>query len=229
MLDRTPVPQSVARKLQSMILNGDLKKGDKIPPQRELAERLGVSRPSLREALLSLESIGLIRTQPGSGTFVTGQNPSSSNNMAPWRYSDSFTVHEVFQTRLMLEGRIARLAAERLTQDDFRSLADSTDRMERFWESNDLLANVEADLEFHATITRACGNRMLIALYKTVQDQITETQRQPIPITDPRRMRSSIAEHRTLIHELRRGDGAAAGMAMETHIRNTARCAGIEV
>ncbi|MNL85069.1 FCD domain protein [compost metagenome] len=68
---------------------------------------------------------------------------------------------------------------------------------------------------------------MLKALYQTVRDQVTETQRQPIPITDPKRMGESIAEHRRIIVALRSNDGAAARQEMENHIRNTARCAGL--
>ena len=100
--------------------------------------------------------------------------------------------------------------------------------MEERWESQDLLANVEADLEFHAVIASACSNAMLRALYDAVRDQLTETQRQPIPITDPARMKASISEHRSIIAALRANDPARSRAAMETHIRNTARCAGLE-
>ncbi len=105
--------------------------------------------------------------------------------MAPWRYSDSYSVFDVFQTRILLEGEIARLAAGRLTQLQLDKMEKATRTMEECWASQDLLANVEADLEFHATIVSACSNAMLKALYQTVRDQLTETQRQPIPITDP--------------------------------------------
>ena len=69
---------------------------------------------------------------------------------------------------------------------------------------------------------------MMQALYQTVRELITETQRQPIPITDPARMRNSIAEHRRVIEALRLNDGNLAKAEMETHIRNTARCAGLD-
>ncbi len=148
--------------------------------------------------------------------------------MAPWRYSDSYSVFDVFQTRILLEGEIARLAAGRLTQLQLDKMEQATRTMEECWASQDLLANVEADLEFHGTIVSACSNAMLKALYQTVRDQVTETQRQPIPITDPERMRESIGEHRKIIAALRANDGSRAKLEMETHIRNTARCAGLE-
>lgn len=229
MFTRTPIPQSAARKIQAMILSGELKAGERIPGQRHFSQHLGVSRASLREALLTLETLGLVRTQPGSGTVVTGTDSASDSHMSRWRYSDRYSVAEVFQTRIMLEGQIASLAARVLSDGDILKLEKATDDMERFWSTHDLLANVEADLEFHATIARACGNTMLIALYETVRDQLIETQRQPIPITAPSRMRESIAEHRRIIEALRSGHGAGAKREMKNHILKTAQCAGLEL
>lgn len=226
MLDRTPVPQSVARELQSMIQDGTLKAGEKVPSQREFSQKFGVSRASLREALLTLETLGLVKTEAGRGTYVVGA-AADRPGMAPWRYSSSHSVFDVFQTRILLEGEIARLAAGRLTQLQLTQMEAATQAMEDRWASQDLVANVEADLEFHAIIVSGCANSMLRALYQTVRDQITETQRQPIPMTDPERMRDSIAEHRRVIAALKANDANLARLEMEAHIRNTARCAGL--
>ncbi|MFD1694333.1 FadR/GntR family transcriptional regulator [Roseibium aestuarii] len=228
MLNKTLVPQSVVREIQAMIQSGTLKAGEKIPSQREFAQKFGISRASLREALLTLETLGLVKTEAGRGTYVTSGPGASSSGMAPWRYSDIHSAFDVFQTRLMLEGEIVRLAAGRLTQMDLDALQRATTAMEEAWEAQDLVANVEADLEFHKTIVSACSNSMLKALYQTVRDQLVETQRQPIPMTDPERMKQSIAEHRRIIEALRANDGAGARREMETHIRNTARCAGLD-
>jgi GntR family transcriptional repressor for pyruvate dehydrogenase complex len=228
MLNKTLVPQSVAREIQSMIQNGTLKLGEKIPSQREFSQKFGISRASLREALLTLETLGLLKTEAGRGTFVSGGPSSASSHMAPWRYSDSYSVFDVFQTRIMLEGQIASLSAGRLMATQLDQMERATRQMEECWAKQDLLANVEADLEFHAIIASACSNTMLRALYQTVREQLTETQRQPIPITDPARMSASIAEHRRIIAALRSNNPADARVEMEAHIRNTARCAGLE-
>ncbi len=230
MLNKTLVPQSVAREIQTMIQTGALKAGEKIPSQRIFSQTLGVSRASLREALLTLETLGLLKTEMGRGTFVatpSADTPDGTTRMAPWRYSDSYSVFDVFQTRILLEGEIARLAAGRLTQLQLDRMEKATQTMEDCWARQDLLANVEADLEFHGIIVSACSNAMLQALYQTVRDQLTETQRQPIPITDPERMRHSIAEHRRIIKALSENDRVEAREQMENHIRNTARCAGL--
>lgn len=228
MLNKTLVPQSVAREIQTMIQTGTLKAGEKIPSQREFSQKFGISRASLREALLTLETLGLLKTEAGRGTYVVDAGSRSENgHMAPWRYSDSYPAFDVFQTRILLEGEIARLSAGRLTQVQLDGMETATRTMEEAWASQDLVTNVEADLLFHGTIVSACSNSMLKALYQTVRDQVTETQRQPIPITDPERMGQSIAEHRRIIAALRANDGPAARHEMETHIRNTARCAGL--
>jgi GntR family transcriptional repressor for pyruvate dehydrogenase complex len=87
--------------------------------------------------------------------------------------------------------------------------------------------SLEADLEFHGIIASACSNSMLRSLYQTFREQLTETQRQPIPITEPSRMKASVAEHRAIIEALRSNDVDRARLAMEAHVRNTARCAGL--
>ncbi|OJF94948.1 FadR/GntR family transcriptional regulator [Pararhizobium antarcticum] len=228
MLNKTLVPQSVAREIQTMIQSGSLKPGEKIPSQRAFSLKFGISRASLREALLTLETLGLLKTEAGRGTFVSDASPAGSSHMAPWRYSDSYSVFDVFQTRILLEGQIASLAAGRLMANQLDQMERATRQMEECWARQDLLANVEADLEFHGIIASACSNAMLRALYQTVREQLTETQRQPIPITDPARMSASIGEHRRIIAALRVNDPALARLEMETHIRNTARCAGLE-
>jgi GntR family transcriptional repressor for pyruvate dehydrogenase complex len=229
MLLRMPVPHSAARKIQEMILSGELKPGEKVPSQRAFSQTLKLSRASLREALLTLETLGLLRTEPGRGTFVTEAGPAASRNMARWRYASSYPVVDVFQTRFMLEGRIVGLSTPALSESELTLLETATDCMERNWEAGDLLANVEADLEFHAIIALACPNKMLVDLYQHARTQLTQTQMQPIPITQTERMRASIDEHRRIIAALRKRDPAAASLAMRDHIRNTARCAGVDL
>jgi GntR family transcriptional regulator, transcriptional repressor for pyruvate dehydrogenase complex len=225
----TPVPQVVARQLQEKILSGEWAEGDLIPSQRALSEAYGISRASLREALLTLETLGLIRTEPGRGTFVSAAAPVSEPPEASWRYSDSFALQDVFETRVMLEGKIAELAARSITPEDIQMLRAATEEMERCWARGDLLTNVEADLRFHRTIASSCHNPMLMRLYDTVADLLTETQRQPIPRTRTERMLASLSEHRAIIEGMEKRDSTLARAAMEAHIRNTADCAGIVI
>ena len=224
----TPLPQIVARRLQKMILEGKLTAGDLIPSQRHLSEKFSVSRASLREALLMLETLGLVKTEPGRGTFVTAGLPDKGASLK-WRYSNSHSMQDVFETRQMLEGQIAQSAALSIDAAMIAVLTAATDEMERCWDMGDLLANVEADLLFHKTIAMSCPNGMLQSVYETVQGLLTETQRQPIPRTNPSRMRASLAEHREIVAAFARADGEAACEAMRRHVFNTADCAGIKI
>ena len=227
MLEKVSVTQTVARRLQEMIRSGELPPGEKMPSQRVLSERLGVSRPSLREALLTLETLGLVRTLPARGTFVVDRS-SEAMPQNVWRYEDQ-SIRDVFQTRILLEGELCRLAAGRVDAQTLDYLAQANADFEEAWTQGDLVAHVEADLRFHSAIAEACPNRMLRRLFHSVEHLLTESQRQPIPNTARDRMQQSMREHRAILSSLRRGDAALAETAMRAHIRNTAACAGITV
>lgn len=227
MWDKGPVAQGVASRLQEMIRSGELKVGDKLPSQRILSEQLHVSRPTLREALLTLETLGLIQTLPARGTFVL--DPTKQPARSGWRYDDAHDLHEVFQTRLLIEAELCALAAAAMTPEAAEQLAAAAQRFEDAWQSGDLVAHVEADLALHRGIADLCPNRLLAGIYTNMQHLLSETQRQPIPNTDPDRMRQSIAEHRAILTALDARDPDAARAAMRSHIQNTARCASVHL
>ena len=221
------VTQAVAATLQEMIRSGVLKPDEKIPSQRVLSEQLQVSRASLREALLTLETLGLVRTYPARGTFVTG--PQDAAGPQPWRFDGQVRIGDVFQTRALVETELCRLAAPYVTPDIVAALEQATTAFETAWSAGDLVGHVEADLRFHALIVETCPNPMLRDFYRSVRDLMTESQRVPIPNTAVARMQASIREHRAILEALGRQDGPAAAAAMQDHIRNTAACAGVSL
>ncbi|WP_341870520.1 FadR/GntR family transcriptional regulator [Paracoccus shanxieyensis] len=225
--DKGPVAQGVASRLQEMIRSGELKAGDKLPSQRILSEQLHVSRPTLREALLTLETLGLIQTLPARGTFVL--DPAKHPARTSWRYDDAHDLQEVFQTRVLIEAELCALAAAAITPQAASDLAAAALRFEQAWQDGDLVAHVEADLSLHRGIADLCPNRMLAGIYTNMQHLLSETQRQPIPNTDPERMRHSIAEHQAILKALEARNPDAARAAMRAHIQNTARCAGVRL
>ncbi|WP_205965891.1 FadR/GntR family transcriptional regulator [Paracoccus liaowanqingii] len=227
MWDKAPVTQMIARRLQDMIRSGELKAGERLPSQRVLSEQMNVSRPTLREALLTLETLGLVQTLPARGTFVRDQ--ASRPAQAAWRYDDAHDLRDVFQTRLLIEAEICALAAEAMTWDTIDTLQSAAATFRDAWHRGDLVAHVEADLALHQAIADACPNRMLANVYANMQHLLSETQRQPIPNTDPDRMLQSIEEHRSIIAALEGQDAEGARRHMQQHIRNTAHCAGHSV
>ncbi len=227
MTGKSSVTQTVAAKLQDMIRSGELQPDAKIPSQRILSERLQVSRASLREALLTLETLGLVRTFPARGTFVVGE--ADRGGPQPWRFDGRYTILDVFQSRLLVEGELCRLAAPHVTAAIADQLEHATRQFEEAWTADDLVAHVEADLRFHRLIVETAPNAMLRDLYRSVRDLMTESQRVPIPNTAVSRMQSSINEHRSILDALRQNDAQRSADAMRSHIRNTAACVGVSL
>ncbi|MDR1966835.1 MAG: FCD domain-containing protein, partial [Synergistaceae bacterium] len=139
----------------ALIRNGDLKQGDKLPPQDIMASQLSVSRTSLREALKELSYRGIVNCVHGRGTFV----------------SDRFaTTAEIIEARRIIEPGAAALAATRMTKSDWAKLAALVDEMEGRVESNDFQGFSMLDLEFHMKINEFAGNPALISMMQTLRD-----------------------------------------------------------
>lgn len=228
-LDRLPVPQAVAKRIQDMIRTGVYAAEERLPPQRELAKELGVSRASVREALLSLETLGLIRTLPARGTFVTGARQGQAVQAVPTPGQGGFSLSDIFATRAVIEAELAAKAAQNITPAELSKLKEFHSDFRNLWEIGDLVGHVNADLQFHLGIAQASPNALLRATYTSLAERLTESQRRPIPSTDNARMMQSIAEHDALIAALERHDAEAARAAMHAHIYATARCAGVDL
>ena len=229
MRENAPVPQTITRKLQEMIHCGELKQDEKIPSQRVLSEQLKVSRASLREALLTLETLGLVRTFPARGTFVVGSKTPPVNVESAWRFDQEYTIEEVFQSRLLIECELCRLAATRITAEEIIALRQAAQDFTTAWREHDLITHVEADWTFHQLIAEACPNTMVRELYRSVQRMLNESQRQPVPYTAQKRMETAISEHSAIIDALEQHNPDLAVNAMKAHITKTAGSAGVEI
>jgi GntR family transcriptional regulator, transcriptional repressor for pyruvate dehydrogenase complex len=221
--DRTPVPRSIVDHIQRLILKGGLKPGDRLPSQRELAERLGVSRPSLREALTILETIGLVSVRAGSGVFVA--KPDARRPL--WRYSDRCTPADVYEARLGLEGYAARLAAARVDQMGAERLSNCTSAMRQAYETGDIVGVAVKDTEFHDLIFELCGNPVLAAMYRPVREILVESQR--LPMADLDRLSETVREHEIIQAGILSQNPAAAEAAMQDHIRSAGGRYGISL
>src|SRR6185312_16078854 len=117
---RSPVSQSAVQRIQTLILSGELARGSRLPSERQLARQLAVSRASLREALSILETMALVRIEPGRGTFVVadGSTPGTVVPMPVWRFGNRYSPREVYQLRHLTEGYAARLAAMAVTDEE---------------------------------------------------------------------------------------------------------------
>jgi GntR family transcriptional repressor for pyruvate dehydrogenase complex len=158
----TRVSDAIAAQLETRILEGSLKPGDRLPGERDLSAELGVSRPSLREAIHKLVNKGLLATRHGGGTYVTDRMLAPF--VDPWQ--EMLSGHpglqdDLLEFRHMLEGQAAFLAAERATDADLARLDAAYAALGAAYASDDMAACVEADVAFHQTIAEATHNVLI--------------------------------------------------------------------
>jgi GntR family transcriptional repressor for pyruvate dehydrogenase complex len=219
---RTPVPRGAAEELRKLVQHQQLQPGDQLPAQRELAEKLGISRASLREALSALETLGLISVQPGRGVFVAAAPQSST-----WRFSDRGSPRDVYEARLCVEVFAAGLAAGRLDTAAEEKLKRSVADLRRSYEARDVDGMATADSLFHDIIIDVCGNPILTAMYRSVREMMVESQK--LPMLGHVRLENTVLEHEDLLASLVTRDGAGASAKMDHHIRCAAARFGLDV
>lgn len=219
------ISSTAAQALQRRIVAGDFAQGDPLPSQRDLAESLGISRASLREAISMLEALGLVRSQAGKGVFVTwgskaspAQLPAGPSAMPP---------HSLFEFRNALEPVWAGLAARRASGTDHAALRTIQREMETALAAGDLVQASELDLQFHLRLAELSGNPLMHAVAAQFSAQIAHSLR--LPFTDVGGMWAPADEHRAILDAIEAGDGAAAALAMSAHLGAAAARAGIDV
>jgi GntR family transcriptional repressor for pyruvate dehydrogenase complex len=158
----TRVSDVVAGELEKRVLEGSLKPGDRLPSERDLAVELGVSRPSLREAIQKLVSKGMLTTRHGGGNYVTDR--LEAHFVDPWQ--DMLSGHpllhnDLLEFRQMLESQAASLAADRATDADIERLDAVYASLEAVYASNDLAACIDTDVAFHQAIAEAAHNVLI--------------------------------------------------------------------
>ncbi len=221
--DRVPVSRGVADRLQALILQGGLAAGDRLPSQRDLAVRLGVSRPSLREAMAALETMGLVVVRVGSGVYIA----PPALRAPPWRFADRCSPRDVYEARLGLEGYAARLAAARRDGAGALRLDEAVEAMAAALSRRDVPAMAAADARFHDIVVELAANPVLVGMIGPMRDMIVESQRLPMARLD--RLGETLAEHRAIAACVRAGDAARTEEAMKAHIRAAADRCGVSI
>src|SRR5688572_26545181 len=152
-----------------MIHSGELSAGDRLPPERDLAKLLGVSRPTLRAGIRSLSAVGILQSRQGAGTFVAVAEESPTLDSSSLRMLSAlhgFTSDEMFEARLALEMSIAGLAARRATSEQMTRLAEEIAGM--YASLNNPEQYLVHDMQFHQTIAAASDNRILTSLMNII-------------------------------------------------------------
>lgn len=204
-------------RLREMIHRGELRSGDRLPPERDLAKLLGVSRPTLRAGIRSLSAVGVLQSKQGAGTFVVEADASPALDSNPLRLLASlngFSSAEMFEARLSLEMAIAGLAAERATGNHLAAMAEELAEMyATLDEPEEFLVH---DMRFHQTIATASGNRILTALMNMVASILFDVRSKTVHRAHD--LKESAEMHRQIYRSIREGKSDGARNAMRDHL-----------
>jgi GntR family transcriptional repressor for pyruvate dehydrogenase complex len=208
--------ENVVAHVRDLLTRGDFKPGDRLPAERELALRIGVSRPSVRAGLQALAAMGVVEARRGSGTYIsTGPPVLSSSPLQLLAILHGIPRAQIYEARRVLEGRTARLAAERATGESLAEISEEV--MGMFASTNDALAFLLHDIRFHRAVARASGNLVLSALVEMVAAIFYEQRKQTA--NRDRDLRISAEQHRRVYQAIRERDLEAAEREMDAHLQ----------
>lgn len=219
-ITRESVSEIVAKRILELVKSRALKPGDQLPPERDLAEMLDVSRPSVREAIRGLSILGVVRSRQGGGAFISELDGDAL--LGPIRFFlelEDLNIRELYDARALIEGDVARRAAANMTDaqlDDLRVLLDGQAAT-----ISDPKAFRVADLKFHEAIWAGCGNAFLKRIGESLNALGLEFRRRASE--NPNVLDQSLKDHRALYEALRARDPQTAAAAAEAHMQNVYR------
>lgn len=213
------LPDRLSVDLERLILDGELAPGDRLPPERALAEHLGVSRVSIREALRELENRGLIDRKPGRGTVVLspGERSGIADRIGEAVNAASAEIRDIMELRAIVEPPIARITAGRARPRDIAQLRELVEAMESE-SAKDRYA--ELDRAFHQSIAQYTHNPLLELINEQIAQQIAPSRGSRYQTRARRRVSS--AAHRRIFEAIAAGDGDLAEAEARAHVLDIA-------
>jgi GntR family transcriptional regulator, transcriptional repressor for pyruvate dehydrogenase complex len=211
-LQRPRLYEQVVDQIQAWIAQNGLEVGDRLPPERELASRLGVSRATVSQALVAMEVVGMVSVRHGDGVVLV--EPAGSARVVNALRRHAQQLPEIIEAREALETKLAALAAGRRTESDLAAMDEALALMERDIASGG--RGVEGDERFHAAVTAAGHSPLLARLMAEISDLIRETRISSL--SQPDRPVNSLRGHRKIADAIRAGDAEAAALAMQEHV-----------
>lgn len=209
----------MAERLRSLIAGQRLTAGDRLPSERELSQRLGVSRTSVRQALTALRSIGLIDVRHGDGAYLVRSADEVVPTMTLAVLNAEADHAMVWEAREALEVHGARLAASRATEDDLARMREALEAMRGAIEAGE--EGTASDALLHRAIIDAAHNPMLTQLYLGIEEAINRTSAASLSI--PGRPPESLRAHAAIVEAIGDRDAARSASEMTSHLRGSAR------
>jgi len=217
--------EQVVARVYELIKRDELKPGDRLPPERELAKQLGISRPSLRAGLSSLISMGVLQSRQGAGTFLVDGPPAlDSEPLRLLARLHGFSYDHMFETRSVLEVGAAGLAAERATGDQLATMSEEIAEM--FAALKDPQQFLVHDVAFHRAVAAASGNPTLATLVEMVSAILYERRRDTIERAHD--FNEALELHRRVYRAIRSHNAEEAREAMREHIVRAQRAFALE-
>lgn len=218
-IKRRRLSDQVSAQIQDRVASGDLRSGDKLPPERELAESFGVSRGAVREALRNLERSGLVALQAGSrgGAFIGEGDPSLIGDSFRNLYQlGCVSIDDLTEARLWLASTVVRIACERATEADLAALTANVDQAERLFKARRYEDKIDVHIEFHNLLALTTRNAVMVMLMGAVM----EVMRDFAHAAGGERNDLTIRARRRLLDALRRRDVEEAIAAMTDHLED---------
>jgi len=215
--DGTPADK-IIKQIRGLIISGQLKPGDRLPSERNLAEKLGVGRANVKDAIRKLEFYGILKTLPQSGTVVAGIGLNAMTGLI----SDVLKLEKrdfncLVETRVILEINAAKYAAERRTEEDIVQLEKAMFAYKEKVQNKE--PSVEEDLMFHLKIAEAGKNNVLKSLMLIITPDIVNNYVK-YKVCDAKTETKALQEHKKILEFIIKKDSVAAGKMMEKHLKD---------
>jgi GntR family transcriptional repressor for pyruvate dehydrogenase complex len=211
------VTNDAIAKIKSMIVKGELSPGERLPPEKELAHRLGLSRSSLREAVKALEVIRVVEVKRGDGTYVTSLEPQFLLEAIAFVVDihEDRSVFEIFEARRILEAQAAGLAALRASPSDIKALREEAGIIGAHRDGVESL--IEHDVRFHQMISKLSGNQYLENMINGLTSRTVRARAWRV-LTQENAVEQTLDEHEKIIDALEAGDSNRAIEAVSAHV-----------
>jgi GntR family transcriptional repressor for pyruvate dehydrogenase complex len=217
-LERTTLIDSIVAEIRDKIISGELKEGQMLASQDDLAKEMGVSRASLREALNHLRLMGLIETRHGSGSVVRRKTPVAFiDSLSSLLTMDRASAAELLDARLYLESAVVAVAAKNASEEDLKGMKQLVKGMERDFKVGDIESFTSRDVQFHMLIAQSTKNRVLAKVVEIIRDILRQFIKKFFA-TVPASVSDAIEYHRRIYEAIKDRDPEGAQRHMEAHI-----------
>lgn len=226
-VEKRSVVQDVMEQIKGLIASGELKPGDKMPTETELAEMFGIGRSSVREAVKVFQHLGILESSPRTGTFVCDYANISTEALTWSLLLGKNEIFELVTLREVIEQRCIEDLLEKVrtapkdVEDTLKDLDGQLEKMRRALPAGLIEDQVEADYQFHRAIIRSSGNEVFIGVFQTLEAFIREEIEKTS--ADEATRNSALLEHEDLLKAIRSGDTSRALTEYRRHLRNTRR------